>query len=99
MPSAPVPCSILRTVIEKVAAACAGKVRVLQFDADASAVIAARHRVRALPTVNTFVGGQEQKRHTGATSMERPSATIYCRRDGRGRVHWSSAVIADAPST
>jgi thioredoxin 1 len=63
------PCRALEPIVEKLAAAHAGKVRVLQIDADASASIAARYRVRALPTVITFVDGKEHKRHTGATSM------------------------------
>ena len=64
------PCRALEPVVEKIAEEHAGKVRVLQIDADESAAIATRYRVRALPTVITFVGGQEHKRHTGATSMK-----------------------------
>lgn len=64
------PCRAIEPVVEKIAEQHVGKVRVLQIDADASASIAARYRVRALPTVITFVGGQEHKRHTGATSMK-----------------------------
>jgi thioredoxin 1 len=64
------PCRALEPVIEKLAERNAGKVRVLKIDADASASVAARYRVRALPTVITFVAGQEHKRHTGATSLE-----------------------------
>ena len=64
------PCRALEPVIEKIAERHAGKVRVLKIDADASAAIATRYRVRALPTVISFVGGQEHKRHTGATSMD-----------------------------
>lgn len=64
------PCRVLEPVIEKLADAQAGKVRVLKIDADASASIAARYRVRALPTVISFVGGQEHKRHTGTTSLD-----------------------------
>jgi len=64
------PCRALEPVIEKIAERHAGRVRVLRIDADASAAIAARYRVRALPTIISFVGGQEHKRHTGATSMD-----------------------------
>jgi thioredoxin 2 len=56
-------------VIEKIAETRAGQVRVVKIDADASPEIATRFRVRALPTVISFVGGREHKRHTGATSM------------------------------
>jgi thioredoxin 1 len=64
------PCRAIEPVIEKIAERHGGKVRVVRVDADASASIAARYRVRALPTVITFAGGQEHKRHTGATTMD-----------------------------
>lgn len=64
------PCRALEPVVARLAAREAGRVKVLKVDADASAAIAARYRVRALPTVITFVGGAEHKRHTGATSLE-----------------------------
>jgi thioredoxin-like negative regulator of GroEL len=56
-------------VLEALAKRQAGSVRVCRIDADASARIAARYRVRALPTVVSFVAGAEYKRHTGATSI------------------------------
>jgi thioredoxin 1 len=64
------PCRALAPVMEKIAERHEGKVRVLTIDADASASIAARYKVRGLPTIISFVGGQEHKRHLGATSME-----------------------------
>jgi thioredoxin 1 len=63
------PCRTLEPVVEKIAEHHAGTVRVLKIDADASASIAARYGVRALPTVISFVDGQVHKRHTGATTM------------------------------
>jgi len=63
------PCRAIEPVMEKIAASHAATVRVLKIDADASASVAARYRVRALPTVISFVEGREHKRHTGATSM------------------------------
>lgn len=63
------PCRAMEPVVEKIAEQQGGKVRVLKIDADESASIAARYRVRALPTVISFVGGQEHNRHTGATTM------------------------------
>jgi thioredoxin 1 len=62
------PCRVLETVLEGIAKEYAGKIRVLRVDADVSAAIAARYRVRALPTVVAFSGGAEKKRHTGTTS-------------------------------
>ncbi len=63
------PCRAMEPIVEKLAEQQGDKVRVLKVDADESAAIAARYRVRALPTVISFVGGQEHNRHTGATSM------------------------------
>ena len=62
------PCRTIDPIVEKIAEEQAGKVRVLKIDADESASIAARYRVRGLPTVISFVEGKEYKRHAGATS-------------------------------
>lgn len=62
------PCRAMEPIVHALAAEHAGRVRVVMVDADASAAIAARYRVRALPTVITFHGGKEHGRHTGATS-------------------------------
>jgi thioredoxin 1 len=64
------PCRALEPVLEKIAKAHGERVRVLRIDADASPAVAARYRVRALPTIIGFVGGKEHKRHTGMTSMD-----------------------------
>jgi thioredoxin 1 len=64
------PCRAIEPLLEKIAEHHGNGVRVLQIDADDSASIAARYRVRGLPTVITFVGGREHKRHIGATSMD-----------------------------
>lgn len=62
------PCRAMDPIVEKIAES--GRARVVKIDADASASIAAKYRVRALPTVIAFSDGREQNRHTGATSME-----------------------------
>lgn len=64
------PCRALEPVLEKIAERHGDRVRVLAIDADECAAIAARYKVRALPTIVSFVGGQEHKRHTGSTSMD-----------------------------
>jgi thioredoxin 1 len=64
------PCRALEPVIEKIAQNHAGKIRVFRIDSDACPNIATRYRVRAVPTVISFVGGKEHKRHTGSTSMD-----------------------------
>jgi thioredoxin 1 len=64
------PCRALEPVLEKLATQLGDRVKVLAIDADDSAAIAAKYRVRAVPTVIAFVGGQEHKRHTGVASLE-----------------------------
>lgn len=64
------PCRALAPIVEKLAERQAGKARVLAIDADECAEIAARYKVRSLPTVITFVGGKEHKRHTGTANLE-----------------------------
>lgn len=63
------PCRTIEPILESIATQHADKLRVVRVDADACAALAARYRVRALPTVIAFGGGQEHNRHTGATSM------------------------------
>lgn len=63
------PCRVIEPILETIAERHGGRVRVVRVDADASASIAARYGVRALPTVISFNGGKEHKRHMGATSM------------------------------
>jgi thioredoxin 1 len=65
------PCRAIEPIIDLIAERYEGRVRVVRMDADASPKIAARYRVRALPTVITFSGGEEHKRHTGATSFDK----------------------------
>lgn len=65
------PCRVIEPIVESIADKHGGSVRVVRVDADASASIAARYGVRALPTVIAFANGKEHKRHTGATSMAR----------------------------
>lgn len=64
------PCRALERVVAKLAAREKGRVQVFRVDADAEPALAARHRVRALPTVITFVGGKEHKRYSGTTTLE-----------------------------
>lgn len=70
------PCRALEPIVDALAERLRGRVRVFRMDADASAAIAARYRVRALPTVITFANGAEHARHTGMTSAERLVALL-----------------------
>lgn len=70
------PCKALEPVLEKLAGQLGDRVKVLAIDADDSAAIAAKYKVRALPTVISFVGGQEHKRHTGVTNLAALNALL-----------------------
>jgi len=62
------PCRVIEPILEKLAAARGDAIRVLSIDSDESAAIAAKYKVRAVPTVISFVNGKEHKRHTGVAS-------------------------------
>lgn len=64
------PCKALTPILEKLAAELGPKAKVLAIDADDSAAIATQYKVRAVPTIISFVGGKEHKRHTGVASFE-----------------------------
>jgi thioredoxin 1 len=64
------PCRVIEPILEQLAQKLGPNVRVLSIDADDSATIAAKYRVRAVPTVISFIGGKEHKRHTGVGSPD-----------------------------
>jgi thioredoxin 1 len=64
------PCRALEPILTGVAHKLEGRARVVRMDADASPTVAARYRVRAVPTVVAILGGEERGRHTGLTSAE-----------------------------
>jgi thioredoxin 1 len=70
------PCRAIEPLLETLAVRNAGRARVLRIDADESPEIAARYRVRALPTVISFVDGKEHKRHTGGTNLSTLAALL-----------------------
>jgi thioredoxin 1 len=62
------PCRALEPVIEGIARDHSGRLRVLRVDADDATGVAARYRVRSLPTVIAFSGGRDVGRHIGMTN-------------------------------
>ena len=64
------PCRVLEPVVEAIARENHARLRVVKVDADEATGVAARYRVRALPTVIAFAGGKELRRHVGATSAK-----------------------------
>ena len=65
------PCRVLGPVVEAVAEAHAGRLKVGKLDVDANPETAARYGVRAIPTIVIFRGGQVIDRVVGAAPRAR----------------------------
>jgi thioredoxin 1 len=61
------PCRALDPVVARIAEETLGRVFVGSVDADTWPDLASRYRIRGLPTVVVFQGGQEIARRTGLT--------------------------------
>ena len=64
------PCKALAPVVDEVAAAYSGKVKVAKMDVDSSPVTPQRYGVRGIPTLLIFKGGQVQEQIVGYVARE-----------------------------
>ena len=64
------PCKALAPVVDEVAAAYSGKIKVGKMDVDASPVTPQRYGVRGIPTLLIFKGGQVQEQIVGYVARE-----------------------------
>ena len=64
------PCHMIAPHLDAIAAAHAGKALVLKVDSDAEPALAAKFRIRGLPTVVSFRNGKEVGRQVGAGPRE-----------------------------
>ena len=64
------PCKALAPIVDEVAAAYSGKVKVGKMDVDASPVTPQRYGVRGIPTLLLFKGGQVQEQIVGYVARE-----------------------------
>ena len=67
------PCQILRPVLDEVAVACAGSVKVIKVNADECDINpgpSVDYEIRSLPTLLYFVDGKERARLVGTASKE-----------------------------
>jgi thioredoxin len=64
------PCRALSPVVAQIADEMWGRVFVASVDADASPDLAAKFRIRGLPTLVVFQNGKEVARRTGLTNDE-----------------------------
>jgi thioredoxin 1 len=65
------PCKALAPIVEKLADEFEGKVKVGKLDIDAAKQIAVQYRVRSVPTVMVFRGGQKTAEHVGLTTRDK----------------------------
>ncbi len=64
------PCKALAPIVDEVAAAYSGKVKVGKMDVDSSPVTPQRYGVRGIPTLLIFKGGQVQEQIVGYVARE-----------------------------
>jgi thioredoxin 2 len=69
------PCRALAPVIDALAGAYAGRVRVAKLDVDENPAVAARYSIQGIPTLLLFDGGQLRDRLVGVP----PRATLQAR--------------------
>ena len=62
------PCKALAPIIDEIAKAYDGRVKVASVDVDAASSIAGRYEIRAIPTVLMFRGGKVVDQFTGLRS-------------------------------
>lgn len=65
------PCKALAPIVEKIADEFQGQVKVGKLDIDASRPVAERYRIRSVPTVMVFRGGQKTGEHIGLTTRDK----------------------------
>ena len=64
------PCKALAPIVDEVAAAYTGKVKVGKMDVDSSPVTPQRYGVRGIPTLLIFKGGQVREQIVGYVARE-----------------------------
>ena len=64
------PCQILDSVLEEVAAACAGRVKVVKINADNNPDLSLVWEIQSIPTLLYFVDGNLRARIVGTASKE-----------------------------
>lgn len=65
------PCRALAPIIDQVAEALDGKVKVGKVDIDEAPLTAGKFGVRGVPTVMVFKGGERAAQHVGLTTKQK----------------------------
>ena len=63
-------CKVLVSIVDEVAAAYSGKIKVAKMDVDSSPVTPQRYGVRGIPTLLIFKGGQVQEQIVGYVARD-----------------------------
>jgi thioredoxin 2 len=64
------PCKAMAPTLDEFAGKKAGEVLVLKLDTEADPGSAARYGIRGIPTLISFRGGKEKRRHVGMADMK-----------------------------
>ena len=64
------PCHVLESVLDEVAAACAGSVKLVRVNADDNPDLSIWYEIQSIPTLLFFVGGNVRARVVGTASKE-----------------------------
>ncbi|MGO8701119.1 MAG: thioredoxin family protein [Limisphaerales bacterium] len=64
------PCHIIRPVLDEVAEACAGSVKIVTINADDNPDLGMCYGIQSIPTLLCFVDGGERARIVGTASQE-----------------------------
>lgn len=70
------PCRMVAPIIDELAEEYDGKVLIGKCDVEEGDEIAAQYRVRNVPTILFFKGGQQVDKHVGAATKEQLKAKI-----------------------
>ena len=60
------PCKLVAPILEEIAAANAGKLKVVKLNVDENPIESAKARVTSIPTLNVYVNGELVKQVIGA---------------------------------
>ena len=70
------PCKMIAPVLEEMATAYAGKIKIAKMDVDANQEIPAKFGIRGIPTLILFKNGQEVAKKVGAMSKSQLTAFL-----------------------
>src|SRR6266850_917048 len=76
------PCQILDSVLEEVAAACAGREKVVKINADNNPDLSLIWKIQSIPTLLYFVDGNLRARIVGTASKEAILSKLRAVSDG-----------------